>query len=37
MLYRKDPKTGEKMSDANITNNMITFLIAGSFLLCDLN
>lgn len=26
MLYRKDPKTGEMMSDAN---NMITFLVAG--------
>ena len=25
----KDPKTGEHMSDENITNNMITLLIAG--------
>ena len=33
MLHRKDPKTGEKMSDANITNNMITFLVAGTFLI----
>lgn len=29
MLNGKDPKTGEKMSDNNIANNMITFLIAG--------
>ena len=29
MLHRKDPKTGEMMNDANITNNMITFLVAG--------
>lgn len=29
MLYGKDPKTGERMSDENIMNNMITFLIAG--------
>ena len=30
MLHRKDPKTGEMMSDANIINNMITFLVAGN-------
>lgn len=29
MLHRKDPKTGEAMSDDNVTNNMITFLVAG--------
>ena len=29
MLYGKDPKTGENMSDASIIDNMITFLIAG--------
>lgn len=29
MLHGKDPKTGEKMSDASIADNMITFLIAG--------
>jgi cytochrome P450 / NADPH-cytochrome P450 reductase len=29
MLFGKDPKTGEKMSDASIINNIITFLIAG--------
>ena len=32
MLYGKDPKTGEKMTDESIANNMITFLIAGTFL-----
>jgi cytochrome P450/NADPH-cytochrome P450 reductase len=29
MLYGKDPKTGEAMTDENIRDNMITFLIAG--------
>ena len=29
MLFGKDPKTGERLSDDSITNNMITFLIAG--------
>lgn len=29
MLYGKDPKTGENMTDASIIDNMITFLIAG--------
>jgi cytochrome P450/NADPH-cytochrome P450 reductase len=29
MLFGKDPKTGERLSDDNIMNNMITFLIAG--------
>ncbi|KAJ4518381.1 hypothetical protein HRR90_009372 [Exophiala dermatitidis] len=29
MLYNKDPKTGEHLSDESIVNNMITFLIAG--------
>lgn len=31
MLNGKDPKTGEKMTNESIANNMITFLIAGSF------
>ena len=29
MLFGKDPKTGERLSDDNIMNNMLTFLIAG--------
>ncbi|KAH8731262.1 cytochrome P450 [Phaeosphaeriaceae sp. PMI808] len=29
MLFGVDPKTGEKMTDDNIVDNMITFLIAG--------
>ncbi|EME77285.1 uncharacterized protein MYCFIDRAFT_88699 [Pseudocercospora fijiensis CIRAD86] len=29
MLNGKDPKTGEKLSDESIINNMITFLVAG--------
>lgn len=29
MLNGRDPKTGEKMPDASIANNMITLLIAG--------
>ncbi|THH18035.1 hypothetical protein EW146_g2890 [Bondarzewia mesenterica] len=29
MLNDKDPKTGQGMSDKSITNNLITFLIAG--------
>ena len=29
MLNGTDPKTGEKMSDDSVTDNMITFLIAG--------
>lgn len=29
MLFGKDPKTGERMSDESIINNIITFLIAG--------
>lgn len=29
MLFGKDPKTGEHLSDDNVLNNMITFLIAG--------
>lgn len=29
MLFGKDPKTGERLSDQTIMNNMITFLIAG--------
>lgn len=29
MLFGKDPKTGEKMTDESIMNNIITFLIAG--------
>lgn len=30
MLFGKDPKTGQRLSDDSITNNMITFLIAGT-------
>ena len=33
MLHRKDPETGETMSDASITNIMITFVTAGTVLL----
>lgn len=29
MMLGEDPKTGKKLSDDNIINNMITFLIAG--------
>lgn len=29
MLYSKDPKTGQSLSDVNIRNNLLTFLIAG--------
>lgn len=29
MLTRKDPQTGAMMTDTNISNNMITFLVAG--------
>ena len=29
MLFGKDPKTGERLSDETVMNNMITFLIAG--------
>jgi cytochrome P450 / NADPH-cytochrome P450 reductase len=29
MLFGKDPKTGERLSDDSVMNNMITFLIAG--------
>ena len=32
MLNGKDPKTGEKMTDESIADNMITFLIAGTLL-----
>ena len=32
MLNGKDPKTGEKMTNESIANNMITFLIAGALL-----
>ena len=32
MLNGKDPKTGEKMTDQSVADNMITFLIAGKFL-----
>ena len=31
MLNKKDPKTGEQMSDESVADNMITFLIAGRF------
>ena len=30
MILGEDPKTGKKLSDDNIINNMITFLIAGT-------
>ena len=30
MLNGKDPKTGEKMTNESIANNMLTFLIAGA-------
>ena len=33
MLLGTDPKTGKKLPDENIMNNMITFLIAGSHVL----
>ena len=33
MLYGKDPKTGQRLSDDNIMNNMLTFLIAGRWYL----
>nr|KAK5432318.1 hypothetical protein LTR18_011177 [Exophiala xenobiotica] len=29
MIFNKDPKTGEHLSEDSIVNNMITFLIAG--------
>ena len=29
MIHGKDPKTGEQLGDQTITNNMITFMIAG--------
>jgi cytochrome P450 / NADPH-cytochrome P450 reductase len=29
MLNSEDPKTGQKLSDASITDNLVTFLIAG--------
>jgi cytochrome P450/NADPH-cytochrome P450 reductase len=29
LLYGRDPKTGEGMSDESIINNLITFLVAG--------
>lgn len=32
MLNGKDPKTGEKMTNESIADNMITFLIAGAIL-----
>ena len=32
MLNGKDPKTGEKMTNESIADNMITFLIAGALL-----
>jgi len=31
MINAKDPKTGEKLSDESIINNMVTFLVAGMF------
>lgn len=32
MINGRDPKTGEGMSDESISNNMITFLVAGECL-----
>ena len=32
MINARDPKTGEKLSDESIINNMVTFLVAGIFL-----
>jgi cytochrome P450 / NADPH-cytochrome P450 reductase len=29
MLFAKDPQTGQRLTDDNIMNNMLTFLIAG--------
>jgi cytochrome P450/NADPH-cytochrome P450 reductase len=29
MIQGEDPRTGRRLSDDNIINNMITFLIAG--------
>ena len=29
MLYSKDPKTGERMTEESIVDNLITFLVAG--------
>ncbi|KAF2179588.1 cytochrome P450 [Zopfia rhizophila CBS 207.26] len=29
LLHKTDPKTGERMSDSSIIDNMITFLVAG--------
>lgn len=31
MINAKDPKTGEKLSDDSIMDNMVTFLVAGMF------
>jgi len=31
LLFGKDPKTGERLTDESIMNNMITFLIAGMY------
>lgn len=31
VLFGKDPKTGEKLSDENMMDNLITFLIAGEY------
>jgi cytochrome P450 / NADPH-cytochrome P450 reductase len=31
VLFGKDPKTGEKLSEENMINNIITFLVAGEF------
>ena len=36
MVNGRDPKTGEQMSDALISSNMITFLIAG-MLMCSMD
>lgn len=34
MLNRNDPKTGQRLDDSTIIDNMITFLIAGKSLIC---
>ena len=32
LINGRDPKTGEALSDESVRNNMVTFLIAGKFL-----
>ena len=33
MLFSKDPKTGERMSEESIIDNLITLLVAGKILI----